>query len=480
MDDFRKQIDDIDAQLMELLDKRFKLTHRIGKIKQKEKRPIEDTRREQEIQTKAQSFVYEKEIQKVYQTIFIESKNDQSLRYGLVGKKLPYSFSPSIFKALGLDGYRLIETDDFQKTMEKIGDVGVNVTIPYKTEAYHFCQALDESAQHTKTVNTIIDGKGYNTDYLGFRDILLHYDIDLKAKKVVIIGNGATSRTFDALTGFQAQFLVRSKKNERETYIDSYNELSDCEVLINTTPYGTYPQIESKPLFPLDAFKHCLYVIDVVYNPMNTPLLIEAKKHHIKTIGGLELLVAQAYHAYRLFTNQIYEFFHSLVKRIYQENLNIVLIGLPFSGKTTIGKHLARDMQKTFVDMDDELAKDGHDLNTLIHTESIEAFRNYEVEKACTLGVLHGQVIATGGGIVLSDKAMSYLRLNGIIVWLDVTLETLIKRIDHQRPLIQSPNDLIQLAQERYSLYEKYCHIRVKEPIDINQIMEKINDTMDY
>lgn len=468
MNEDRKQIDAIDKKLMSLLEERFKLVKKIGQFKQEQNLPIENIAREEEILLQAKKYLYEEEITNVYQQIFLLSKNIQKYKYALIGKSLPYTLSPQIYEALGLSSYAIIETDDFFKTLKKYPYHGFNVTIPYKELAYNYCNKHDESSLKTNVVNTIIDDKGYNTDYLALNYLFNKEKIN--HKKVLIIGNGATSRSVRAALNGNVINLVRTVRTEGEIPLSDYDKHLNAEVIINTTPYGTYPHLVKEPLFPLDKFTNLQLVVEVVYNPLNTPLIQEAKKLQIKTLNGFKLLVTQACLAYNLFTG-LKANSDALYQKLYEDNLNIVLIGMPYAGKSHIAANLAKVLKKEVIDFDLELKKQGKDLETVLKTDSLASFRKFELDFASSLINTRGKIIAPGGGIVLSSEAMFYLSLNSVIVFINSPLSILKARFDKTRPLIKKRKDFDKLYKQRLELYKQYADIIVTKE---EEIMEKI------
>lgn len=478
MDKIRKQIDEIDKELMDLINQRYALTKLVGEYKRDNHLNINHPGREEEILNKANGLLYGEEIKKIYRQIFSSNKKYQDFKYGLIGNKLPYTISPIIYEKLGIKNYGVIETINFKKTMDKIVYSGVNVTIPYKSEAFDYCDELDESAKVTKTVNTIVRKKGYNTDYLGYLSIFKKLGIDFKNTKVLIIGNGATSRTVAKAVNTKTVFLVRTIRSKNDYYLSDYNNFNDYDYIFNTTPYGTYPNNEDKPIFPLNDFKNLKMVFDVVYNPLKTALILEAKRLGIKYMNGLNLLVEQANISYNLFVNESLDNSDVIISEINKKLTNIVLIGLSYSGKSTLGVKLAQYLNKDFVDIDNELKKDGHDLNSLINDQPVSVFREYEAQVAKAIGNKFNQVISTGGGTVLSSEAMNALSRNSIIIFLDVSLELLKTRIDGSRPLIKTKEDLDTMYQDRINLYRQYADIIISENTSIDQLLEKINENI--
>jgi shikimate dehydrogenase len=472
MDNLRKQIDQIDEQLMTLINERYKLTKLIGEYKQKHNLPVTSQKREEEVLSKIDKYLYSSEIKTLYQTMFEQNKVYQGFTYGLIGKSLPYTLSPMLYQLMGIDSYGVIETDDYKKVMQKINFKGINITIPYKSEAYEYCKDLDESAKVTKAVNTIIGSKGYNTDYLAL--VELFKSLKLQGHQVTIIGNGATARSIAMALGNKVHFLVRTKRHDDEYLLKEYEKLQDTEYLINATPYGTYPNITSNPLFPLANFKKLKMVIDVIYNPLNSPLILEAKKFNIPSINGLDLLVKQASINYKLFTGKEVND-EALLQVVKRKLYNIVLVGLSYSGKSTIGKMLAQKLNKKFVDTDDILFREHHDLPTILNNGgSIDDYREHENKLANQIGLKFNQVIATGGGMILSASTMQALAYNSIIIHLNPSLKTLKKRFDGTRALLKEANDLDKMYDERMPLYEKYRMMTFTEDATIEEMVEKI------
>jgi shikimate dehydrogenase len=384
---------------------------------------------------------------------------------------------------MGIDRYQIIETDHFRKTVEKIAYQGLNVTIPYKEEAYHFCDELDESSQKTKVVNTLIGKKGYNTDYMALMDIFTSKTITFHHEKIVIIGNGATARSMDAAihevakrnlaTNYSITHVVRSLKGPLDVLLDKVDSLKDATILINATSYGTSPNYENEPLFSIDSWEQLKWVLDVVYNPLNTPLLQKARKKGIPTINGFQLLVLQASRSAQLMMGKSVDG-EALYHKLLPDIQNIVLIGMPYSGKSHLGRELKKTYNRPLYDFDEILKDRGQDLPTLLSQgASIDDFRTFEKALALELADIRGAILVPGGGIVLSPESMRVLKRNAIIVYLETPMATLIERIDGTRPLVKSSKDLDHLAQERITYYERYADFSVQEEEGvINKIYE--------
>lgn len=475
LDELRKKIDEIDQELMKLIDERYRLTKDVGIIKAKLAVPVTNNSREEEILNKASNYLYSDEIVSLYKEMFLLNKNYQGFKYGLIAKDISYSFSPLVYYFMGLDNYKLIKSNDFNKTINKLVYNGLNVTNPYKNDAFKYCTSHDDSAIITNSVNLIIDTKGYNTDYLALKEIFK--ENDLYSKKVLIIGNGATANSVYMALNKNAKKIVRTIKEENEDLISNYKNYLDYDCIINTTPYGTSPNYQFEPLFSLEEFTKLKLVIDVVYNPICTPLIAEAKKYNIKTISGVNLLVGQAAINYNLwFNKQINK--DVVLSKVKKHLYNVVLIGMSFSGKTTLGEKLSKDLNKDYIDIDHELAKENLSLSEVLKKGDLKTFRKHEESYTINYAKKFNQVISTGGGIILNDFAMENLKLNGIIVYLETSIETIKQRMDNSRPLLQNIDDLNRMFIDRIDKYEKYSMIILHENMKYEEILVKINEAI--
>jgi len=464
IDKIRKTIDTTDKHLMELLNRRFQLCRDIGREKFLTDGKIESKTREEEILARAGNYQHCKEIKELYRKIFSLSKGLQKYDYFLLGQSVDYSLSPVIYQIFGLPEYQLLSVDNL--TVLKLRHFrGANITNPYKKEVYDIVDWTDPVAKRYRAVNTVIkkDGKlyGYNTDYFGFEKMLAAYELNPAGCNVAVIGNGATARIVSAVCkkygAKQIVHLVRTVRGNSQYLLSDYPKVSDFDLLINASPYGLS---EEEPLFPLQSFGRLQGVVDLLYAPAVTPLLREAARYRIPGYNGLYMLVGQAAAAYLIFsgtdkTDQIATVYRYLTKRIK----NIVLIGMPYAGKTTLGRQWAAQTERPFVDIDAELAK--QNISLLTHDES--EFRRAEAALAIAQSKRLGIIIATGGGIVLNDKAMMRLKENGIIVFLDIPLPILRSRLDATRPLAKTDSDLNELYRNRRDLYRRYADIVVYE-----------------
>ena len=378
--------------------------------------------------------------------------------YGLLGRRLGHSWSVPIHKALGCEGYRLIELEpedlgDFL-SREEIG--GLNVTIPYKRDVMQYCDEIDPAAEIIGSVNTLVrrDGRltGYNTDIDGFLYTLRRAGISLKGKKVLILGSGGASLTARAAAKTEGarQVVVVSRAGE-DNYENLPDRHGDAEVLINTTPVGMWPKLEGSPV-DLRLLPKLTDVADVIYNPGRTNLLLQAEELGLRRAGGLPMLVQQAKRAEELFFDRAIPDTETekIAAQLRREMTNIVLVGMPGSGKTTVGQELARLSGKPFVDLDGEIVKKaGRPIPEIFAQEGEGAFRKIENEVLAEVCAKSGQVIATGGGAVLWSENRSAMRRTGRVYRLRRRLEDL---PTEGRPLSQAGR-LEEMERVRGPLY---------------------------
>ena len=385
------------------------------------------------------------------------------MRYGLIGEKLGHSFSKIIHEQLADYTYDLIPLtrEELNIFMTEKQFSALNVTIPYKETVIPYLDEMDAHARKIGAVNTIVNrnGKltGYNTDFYGFRYMLLHNGIDVKNKKTLVLGKGGASKAVIAVLeelGAKEILTVYYKENpETITYEDCYQNHSDAEIIVNTTPVGMFPKADDCPI-DLDRFPNLSGVADVVYNPLRTQLIIEAEKRNIPVAGGLEMLVAQAKYAVEIFLDtkiddsRIDEINAGLIK----ERSNLVLIGMSGGGKTSLGRKAAEKLGKTFVDTDEEILKRiGMPIADFFAKEGEPAFRKIETEVLHELSSQNNLVISTGGGIVKNPLNVDYLKRNGRIIWLNRNAELL--QSGNGRPLAPDKVATLKLYEERLPLY---------------------------
>lgn len=381
--------------------------------------------------------------------------------YGLLGRKLGHSWSVPIHAALGCQGYRLIELEPEELgaflSRQDIG--GLNVTIPYKRDVMACCDVIDDAAQAIGSVNTLVcrsDGKLYawNTDAAGFCWMAKRAGISFQGQKAIILGSGGASLTAQAMARRldAREVVVVSRSGE-----NNYNNLerhADAEILVNTTPVGMYPNTGVSPV-DLTRFPHCKGVLDVIYNPRRTALLLQAEALGIPCSDGLPMLVAQAKAAEEHFFDKAIPDSENerILAMLRQETANIVLIGMPGSGKTTVGEALAALSGREALDIDQRIvARAGCSIPEIFAQGGEAAFRALEREETAEAGKLSGKIILTGGGVVKDPRNYGSLHQNGRIYHL-------IRDLNHLptdgRPLSQT-TDLSVMWAERAPLYARF------------------------
>ena len=355
------------------------------------------------------------------------------MKFGLLGRTLGHSFSPRIHSALGNTNYELFEREPSQ-LQEFFADPelqGINITIPYKVNALEACDVVDPRAERIGCVNTMVrkDGKwhGYNTDYDGFVFTLQHAGIDVASKECIILGDGASSATVHvALEDLGAKNIVHLSRKTAPFYSDAPNYYETAQIIINCTPIGMYPHNPAN-LIDITQFSKLEGVVDLIYNPRRTILLLQAEMMEIPHCDGLPFLVAQGVEAANHFQGESFgtKEIEQILRDMRREKENIILIGMPGVGKTTVGKALGEKMGRTCVDVDQELEKEIGDISTYITEQGEPAFREKEAEMIAKLGTQTGLVISTGGGCVTVPKNFAHLRQNGRIYQLTQPIENL-------------------------------------------------------
>lgn len=397
------------------------------------------------------------------------------MTYGLIGEKLGHSFSPEIHACIGNYPYELTELtpDAVAPFFEKREFAAVNVTIPYKETVIPLCDTIDEAARTIGAVNTVVNrgGKlyGYNTDFYGLKALIERTGVDPAGKKALILGTGGTCKTATAvLRAMGAGEIVIAGRTPREGII-GYDALPyDAQILVNTTPCGMYPNLDGFAADPAD-FPHLEAVIDVVYNPLRTDLLQRAQQLGIPHCGGLLMLATQAILAAEHFFDKKFDpaQIQKIVRAVENIKTNIVLVGMPACGKTTVGKALAKALNRPLIDTDEALVKAvGRDIPTIFAEEGEAAFRDHESQIIRTLAGRTGCIIATGGGAILRDENVRYLKKNGRLYFLDRPVSALIPTAD--RPTASSVEALEKRFAERYPRYCQICdrHIDAHRAIE--------------
>lgn len=400
------------------------------------------------------------------------------MRCGLLGQKLGHSYSPQIHGYLAGYSYALFEKEpnEIENFLKSDTFDGINVTIPYKKSVLPYCHILSDRAQKLNAVNTVVRNKdgtltGHNTDYFGFASMLARTGIDVAGKKVLVLGSGGASATAVAvLEDCSADVTVISRNGS-----DNYSNLkkhNDAALIVNTTPVGMYPNTGISPV-DLSLFPVLEGVLDVIYNPARTQLLLDAEKRGLITENGLWMLVAQAKESAEWFTgktisdDKISEIYSFLRKRME----NIILVGMPGCGKSTIGRLLAMKLGRDFVDADDEIScQAGMAIPDIFATSGEGAFRKIETDVLHKLGMESGLVIATGGGCVTRPENYPLLHQNGKIIWLDRSIDLLPIT---GRPLSQQIK-LTDMYHHRKPLYETFSDVCVDNNGSIEETINYI------
>ena len=391
------------------------------------------------------------------------------MEYGLIGEKLPHSFSKEIHEKLAGYDYQLKELTPAQLPgfLQKRDFKGINVTIPYKQTVIPYLDEIDQKAKAIGAVNTIVnrDGKlyGYNTDYDGMVALIRHAGLSLAGKSVLILGTGGTSKTAMAVaTDLGASDVQRVSRTAKEDAI-SYEEAQrlPVQILINTTPSGMYPHPDGQPM-DLSRFGWLEGVLDAVYNPLRTRLVLQARDNRARAQSGLYMLVAQAAVACEHFLGKQLPagMLDTVYRQIHGQKQNIVLTGMPGSGKSTVGKILARQMGREFVDTDTEIIRAAKKPIADIFAQKGEAyFRDLESQVIAQLSQRTGLVIATGGGAILREENVRHLRQNGRLYFLDRPVEAICPTKD--RPLSRDRDALQKRYEERYTRYNVTADTRI-------------------
>ena len=355
------------------------------------------------------------------------------MKFGLLGRTLGHSFSPRIHNALGNTNYELFEREPSQ-LQEFFADQelqGINITFPYKVNALEACDVVDPRAERIGCVNTMVrkDGKwhGYNTDYDGFVFTLEHAGINVSGKECIILGDGASSATVHvALEDLGAKSITHLSRKTAPFYTDAPNYYETAQIIINCTPIGMYPHNPAN-LIDIMQFSKLEGVVDLIYNPRRTVLLLQAEMMDIPYCDGLPFLVAQGVKAANHFQGESFgtKEIEQILRDMRREKENIILIGMPGVGKTTVGRAIGKEMGRTWLDVDHELEKEIGNVSTYITEQGEAAFREKEAEMIAKLGTQTGLVISTGGGCVTVPKNYAHLRQNGRIYQLTQPVEKL-------------------------------------------------------
>ena len=385
------------------------------------------------------------------------------MKYGCIGEHLTHSFSKEIHSHIADYDYEIRELtpSEVGTFIESRDFLAINVTIPYKETVIPYLSYIDESARLIGAVNTVVnkDGKlyGYNTDFYGMNALASRTTISFKDKKILILGSGGTAKTaFAVAKANGAREIIKASRNvgkDTVLYTDVYKYHTDAEIIINTTPVGMFPNIYATPI-DISCFPNLIGVLDAIYNPQKTRLILDAEARGIKASGGLYMLVMQGIRASEYFLDTKYpdSLGEEVFKKIAAEKKNIVLIGMPSSGKSTVGKILTERLSRRFLDTDAMISEEtGRIISDIFEKDGEAVFRDIESEAVKKASAMSASVIATGGGAVLRRENVDALRQNGVIYFLNRPLDLLMPTAD--RPTASSKEAIRKRYEERYSIY---------------------------
>ena len=406
-----------------------------------------------------------------------------NIRAGLIGGKLGHSFSPQIHAELADYPYDLIELEESAvgDFLQNGGYDALNVTIPYKKTVIPFLARISDEAKRIGAVNTVVRDEngalvGHNTDYAGFSDLVRSLGVTLAGKKVLVLGSGGASHTAITVAADAGAREVIVVSRSGENNYENIDRHADAEILVNATPVGMYPNNGKAPL-DLESLPRLEAVFDMIYNPARTKLLQDAAARGIPNANGLLMLVSQARRAAEIFLGK--EIPDSEVTRITQKIAgrmqNIVLVGMPGCGKSTLGKLLAAETGRRFVDLDEELVKRaGCPIPEIFANEGEDGFRARESAVVAEICRESGLVIATGGGVVTRAENLPHMSQNGRVIFLDIPPEGLPVT---GRPLSQSKTPTV-LYRERLPLYQKAADVVLPITRDVEENMKKLREIL--
>ena len=406
------------------------------------------------------------------------------MEYGCIGEHLSHSFSKEIHNALADYDYKIqeIPKENLEEFFIKRDFKAINVTIPYKQAIIPFLDEISDEAKRINAVNTVVNrnGKlyGYNTDFYGLKALIERKGVTLEGKKVLVLGSGGTSNTAVAVAEFMgATEVVKVSRNAKDGYItynDAYSKCNGFQVIINTTPCGMFPNIGNSAI-DLSKFTSLEAVFDAVYNPLKSKLVCDAENKGVVSSGGLYMLVSQAAYAVEKFIDAPVneKEIERVYRNLYKNKMNIVLVGMPGSGKTSVGKKLAEHLSKSFVDTDDLIIRSQNKPIPQIFSETGEkGFREIEKNEIFSVSSSNNSVIATGGGAILNKDNTEILKENGRIYFINRPLEMLVATDD--RPLSSNKADLEKRYNERYSLYLQCADVVVDGSGTIEEVAKRI------
>lgn len=412
------------------------------------------------------------------------------MEYGLIGEPLSHISPEMIYQKTGLNSYEVqhLSPEQAETFIRSRGFRGINVTGPCTRTVVPCLDEISGQARRLGAVDTIVnrEGKlyGYNTEYFGLKSLITKAGLDLKGRKVLILGTGETGRTAHAvvtdLDCSQVYIAGRTGQEDALTFEEIYEKCADAEIIINTTSCGMYPRIDDCPL-DLDRLPCVRGVIDVICNPLRTALVLEAEKRGIPAAGGLYMLTARVIRSAELFTDSKID--SGSIDRIYNEALNsqrnIVLTGMSLAGKTTVGTLLSKTLGRELADTDDMIVEaEQRPITDIFAVDGEGYFRDVETEMTRRLSPETGIIIATGGGVILRQQNIDALKKNGVIIFLDRPLEQILPADD--RPLANTRDKVIALHKKRYPTYCSTCDYRVPNAISPEDVMARIFRVLNF
>lgn len=494
MQDYRKRMDEIDERLIRAFDDRMRISLEIAKHKKAHSLPVLDAEREQAVLIKQTAAVQDElapyvkqfyatifDISRQYQQRYISQSNHSQKVFGLIGENLSHSHSQTLHGLLADYQYHLwsIPPQGLDAFFRQASFDGLNVTIPYKQAVIPYLDKVGETAQRIGSVNTIVrqaDGTlfGDNTDAYGMFAMSKRAGIDFSGKKTLVLGSGGTSLTAcDVVHQSGGEALVISRHGE--SCYDTIEQHADADYLINTTPVGMYPNVDEQPI-DLKRLPCLKGVLDVVYNPLRTRLLMQAQQLGIPCEGGLSMLVGQAVRACELFTGEIVSPDRAIQagRALRKSVTNLVLIGMPGCGKTTIGRLLSERLQMMLVDIDTEIEQSAAlSISEIFALEGEEGFRKREAACIQRFARKGGQVLVTGGGAITSEMNRIEICRNGFVVHITRCLDALCME---ERPLSKNREAVRRLWFERKDLYDECADCSVSNDGKQERCAQKVEE----
>ena len=491
LSEYRQELDRIDEELTRLFLRRMEIAGEIGDWKKARGAQILDRSREQEKLAAVSALCppyRQGEVRALYEKIFTLSRESQRrrslpLRCGLLGEKLGHSYSPQIHGMLADYSYELFErAPDAVEDFVRHGDWdGLNVTIPYKKTVLPLCDDLSPRAREIGSVNTLIrrpDGSIYgdNTDAYGFELLVKRLGVPVAGKKALILGSGGASAMARVVLRQLGADPVAIISRHGEDNYENLDRHADAHLIVNTTPVGMYPNTGVSPV-DLRRFPQCGGVVDVVYHPARTALLLQAETLGIPCVNGLYMLVAQALRSAEQFASRELDegLIDTIEARLRRQMENIVLIGMPGCGKSKIARQLGERLGREVLEADTEIERAaGKTIPQIFEEEGEEGFRRRETAVLQELGKRSGAIISTGGGCVTRAENYPLLHQNGVIVWRQRAVEKLAKK---GRPISLS-RDLGELYREREPLYKRFADYIIEETDTVEEAVERILEVL--